>query len=355
MPAQPMSTNDSQAWAAPTTPLPIVIIGAGDIVRDAHLPAYRNAGFEVAGICDIDSGRASTMAAEWNVPAVYTAAADAATHGVDCVYDIATPPSAIHGILPQLPDGATVLIQKPMGENLAQAEAIVGICRTKKLVAAVNFQLRFSPMMLAIREAITSGALGEILDIEVRVNIATPWHIFPFLKRMERVEIAVHSIHYLDLVRSLAGQPDGAFVRTLPDPRVPDLAQTRTSIILDYGPRLRALLSINHNHDFGPDFQAATIRFEGSRGCAVAKLGLLMNYPEGEPDELWLAEDGNGWRQVPLQGRWFPDAFANVMCNLQRFRAGEDDVLLTRVDDALNTMRLVEACFRANDAPSISA
>jgi len=350
-----VSPTDSQAWPPPTSAVPIVIIGAGDIVRDAHLPAYRNAGFDVAGICDIDGGRAATMAAEWNIPAVYADAAAAAVHGTACVYDIATPPSAIAAILTQLPDGATVLIQKPMGENLAQAGEIVAICRAKNLVAAVNFQLRFSPMMLAIREAIASGALGEILDVEVRVNIATPWHIFPFLKRMERVEIAVHSIHYLDLVRSLAGEPAGAFARTLPDPRVPDLAQTRTSIILDYGPRLRALLSINHNHDFGPDFQAATIRFEGTRGCAVAKLGLLMNYPDGEPDELWLADAGNGWRQVPLQGSWFPDAFANVMRNLQRFRTGEDDVLLTRVDDALNTMRLVEACFRANDAPSISA
>jgi len=350
-----MHVADSQSWPAPSAPVPIVIIGAGDIVSDAHLPAYRDAGFEVAGVCDIDAGRAGKMAAEWSIPAVYENAAAASAHGVECVYDIATPPSAITGILRELPDGATVLIQKPMGENLAQAEEIVAICRAKKLTAAVNFQLRFSPMMLAIREAVTSGAIGELLDVEVRVNIATPWHIFPFLKRMERVEIAVHSIHYLDLVRSLAGEPDGAFARTLPDPRVPDLAQTRTSIILDYGARLRALLSINHNHDFGPDFQAATIRFEGTRGCAVAKLGLLMNYPEGEPDELWLADAGNGWREVPLQGRWFPDAFANVMRNVQRFRAGEDDALLTRVDDALNTMRLVEACFRANDAPSISA
>ncbi len=33
---------------------PIFIIGAGGIVNDAHLPAYRIAGFEVAGIYDIN-------------------------------------------------------------------------------------------------------------------------------------------------------------------------------------------------------------------------------------------------------------------------------------------------------------
>ena len=35
----------------------IVIIGAGSIVNDAHLPAYKLAGFEVAGIFDLDQAK----------------------------------------------------------------------------------------------------------------------------------------------------------------------------------------------------------------------------------------------------------------------------------------------------------
>jgi predicted dehydrogenase len=34
------------------TPLPIVVIGAGGIVRNAHLPAYRKGGLAVAAIVD---------------------------------------------------------------------------------------------------------------------------------------------------------------------------------------------------------------------------------------------------------------------------------------------------------------
>jgi hypothetical protein len=37
---------------------PIVIIGAGSIVNIAHLPAYELAGFEVAGIFDLDKDKA---------------------------------------------------------------------------------------------------------------------------------------------------------------------------------------------------------------------------------------------------------------------------------------------------------
>lgn len=332
--------------------MPIAIIGAGDIVNDAHLPAYRKAGFDVAGVFDIRTDRAVDLQRKWSIGTVFSSVDDLAQNGTNCVYDIATPPSAILDILPALPDGAAVLIQKPMGEDLGQAEAIRDICRQKRLDAAVNFQLRFSPMMLAIRDAIRRKMLGEVLDVEVHINLATPWEIFPFLKDMERVEIAVHSIHYLDLIRSLVGDPAGVFVRSLRDPRIPDLAQTRTSIILDYGHELRALLSINHNHDFGRKFQNATFRFEGTRGCALVKLGLLLNYPEGEPDELWLCEAGGEWQQIELQGQWFPDAFANVMRNLQRYHAGDDDELLTSADDALRTMNLVETCFVANESPA---
>jgi len=39
-----------QRWPLPSAPRPIVVIGAGGIVRDAHLPIYRRLNFPVAGI-----------------------------------------------------------------------------------------------------------------------------------------------------------------------------------------------------------------------------------------------------------------------------------------------------------------
>ena len=42
--------NFSQTWPKPSKLHPIVIIGTGGIVKDAHLPAYKKAGFEVNGL-----------------------------------------------------------------------------------------------------------------------------------------------------------------------------------------------------------------------------------------------------------------------------------------------------------------
>jgi len=341
--------NLRQAWLRPSRPRPIVIIGAGGIVNDAHLPAYRLAEFPVAGIFDIDRGRAEALATKWNLKAFSSLEEAAAIEGA--VFDLATPPAAHVDVLSALPKGSVALIQKPMGRDLDEATRILKLARDRSLTAAVNFQLRFSPMMLALADALHRGLLGRLIDVEIHLNILTPWHLFPFLKGLPRIEIAVHSVHYFDFIRSLLGNPTGVYARTMGHP-ASDMAQTRTSAILDFGGDVRCTLSINHDHDFGRRFQDSTFRFEGDRGAAVAKMGILLNYPQGEPDELWIVEKGGDWTPVPLQGGWFPHAFIGTMSNLQRFAAGEDSTLVTSVEDAWHTMALVEACFTSSGAPA---
>ena len=47
-----------------------------------------------------------------------------------------------------------MLIQKPMGDSFDEARRIRDICRRKKITAAVNFQLRYSPFVMAARDII---------------------------------------------------------------------------------------------------------------------------------------------------------------------------------------------------------
>lgn len=339
-----------QRHPLPRVPRPIVIIGTGGIVNDAHLPAYRKAGFPVAGIFDLDTAKARAVAERWGIGRVYRSLEEA-TASEHCVFDVAAPPVAHRAILSALPHGAAVLIQKPLGLDLAQASIIRAVCRERRLIAAVNFQLRFAPMMEAVAAAAAEGLLGPLVDLEVHLSLVTPWELFPHLVPNPRVEIVSHSIHYLDTIRALAGEPRGVMARTYHYPGSA-LAQTRTSAILDYGPERRVTLSINHHHDFGRQFQDATFRVEGERGAALVKLGLLLDYPRGEPDELWIAPRGGPWQAVPLEGAWFPDAFIGTMSNVQRFASGEDDLLRTSIEDAWRTMALVEACYQSNESPA---
>ncbi|MDH3661527.1 MAG: Gfo/Idh/MocA family oxidoreductase [Alphaproteobacteria bacterium] len=336
-----------QTWPLPSAPRPIISIGCGGIVHDAHLPAYTKSGLPIAGLFDINQEKAKALARKFGVDRVYASLAEAAAEqGV--VFDVALPPDAVLETVRALPEGAVVLIQKPLGQNLHEAERIVQICREKRLTAAVNFQLRFSPMMLAIRDAIDQGMIGEITDISLHFTARQPWQLWPFLAELEAVEVLMHSIHYLDWIRSVLGEPDGVYCHSVGHPNHPDLADARTSTILNYGHRIRCCLSLNHTWKHAGPYQEAGIRIDGQHGAAYVKLGLLLNYPEGEPDELHVKTEGTEWIAVPMSGRWFPDAFVGVMSNLQRFAAGEDQHLPTAVDDAARTMALVEACWRSS-------
>ncbi|MFV0605060.1 MAG: Gfo/Idh/MocA family protein [Niabella sp.] len=344
----------NQRWPKVGQALPIVIVGAGGIVHDAHLPAYRQVGLPVKAIFDIQKDLAEERAKNWDIPIVANSLEEITNFGTMVVYDLAIPPDVITKTLLQLPDNAAILIQKPMGRDLQTAKQIKNICAQKNLTVAVNFQLRFSPMMLIAHQIIKEGDIGTLLDVEANINVLTPWELFPFLKGMDRLEMLLHSIHYIDLIRSIVGNPTSVFARSVNDPRLDsDLSQTRTSVIFDYPAPLRCLMSINHNHNYGPKFQNGYFRFEGTKGCIIVKVGALLNYPEGAADELWLKIDNHDWQEIPLEGSWFPDAFIGTMSNLQRFYNKEDKQLLTSVDDACQTMAVVEACFQSLNTPGV--
>jgi predicted dehydrogenase len=337
----------------PLKPFPIIIIGAGGIVNDAHLPAYKKAGFKVIGITNRTKEKAEVLAKRFNIPNVYSSVSDAVAKApADAVYDITIMPDQFVETLEQLPGGSAVLIQKPMGDYFWQSKEILSVCRRKNLAAAINCQLRFAPYVSAARNMIQQGLIGELHDMEVKVTVNTPWHLFPHVMIHPRLEIQYHSIHYIDLIRSFFGDPKTVMAKTLKHP-AKNLSSTRSTILFDYGDTVHAVINTNHDHVFGPHNEESFIKWEGTKGAIKAKMGLLMNYPEGVPDlfEYCLLEDGKKpeWKTLPLEGSWFPDAFIGTMSSLMRYKEGSSDVLPTSVEDVIKTMAVVESAYISSD------
>jgi len=332
----------------------IIIIGAGGIVQDAHLPAYKKAGYSVSGIYDRDIAKAQKVAADFGLPAVYTDLKQAiASAGPDCIFDIAVPASAIIPVLKKIPAGSAVLLQKPMGETLEEAKAIHALCKEKKLLGGINFQLRYAPFILKAKEIIRSGQIGTLCDIEININILMPWQLWDFLFTLPRMEILYHSIHYLDLVRKLAGEPTSIFARTIKHPDMPQLASVKSMLYMDYGENMRATILTNHCHKFGPRHQHSYIRIEGTRGAIYIRLGLLMDYPKGVPDQfeyIILNEKGEGqWKTVTINGSWFPDAFAGSMGEMMKAVSDKKYKPDNNLADGLKTMQWVEKALQSNE------
>jgi hypothetical protein len=123
--------------------------------------------------------------------------------------------------------------------------------------------------MMMARQAIAAGLIGDPLDLELQLNIYTPGQLFPFLAQLPRIELLVHSILYFDSQHTLIGTPKGEFARSVPDLRAPGFAQTRTSMLLDYGDLRRGVMTIDQNHYDGRKFQLAGLRIEGNRAAAA--------------------------------------------------------------------------------------
>lgn len=259
---------------------PIVMIGAGAIVNLAHLPAYKLAGFTIKGIFDIDRKKAVDTAKQFDVPRVFETLEEACTLSANekVIFDLAVPSNQIITILQQIPVNSHALIQKPMGEVLSEAQAIVDLCKQRNIHASVNFQLRYAPYILAMKDAIGQGWLGDkIVTVEIHVNDLMPWSTWPHLATAPRLETTYHSIHYVDLVRELTApyDPTAVHCRTCRHAVMPELTPVRTAYSFEFAhdPMLFANIYANHHHRWGLKNAQSYVLVEGTAGAAKAQIG----------------------------------------------------------------------------------
>ena len=64
--------------------------------------------------------------------------------------------------------GKHVLCEKPLSDNLDDARAMADVARTADTVVRIGFTFRRAPGVAALRELVTSGALGQILHVDGR-------------------------------------------------------------------------------------------------------------------------------------------------------------------------------------------
>ena len=143
--------------------------------------------------------------------------------------------------------------------------------------------MRYAPYVMAAKYIIEQGLIGELYDFEVRLTTYTPWEYFPNVVNHPRLEIQQHSIHYIDLIRSFLGNPKKVYSKTLRNPGKP-MSSTRTTTIMDYNDAMHAIINTNHDHNFGEKNQESFVKWEGTKGAIKARIGLLLDYPNGKPD-----------------------------------------------------------------------
>jgi predicted dehydrogenase len=321
----------------------IAHVGCGGIVQYAHAPAYKKAGFRTVAAYDLNAENAQKVADETGAR-VYTSLSDLLADPAVEIVDIAVPPWEQLGIVRQVAAAQKhMLCQKPLADHFPDAVQIVQLAQEAGVKQGIQHQMRWDAGIAASRDMIRKGMIGQPTDAQIQVSCETPWHMWPWLANAPRLEVMYHSIHYIDSMRSLFGDP--AWV-TSRHAKYADQgavkAETKTITILDYASGLQALVAVNHYNIHGETF--ATFKFFGTEGAIEGTIGLMYNYPAGRPDTLVYCQKGKDPVEVILDEMWIPDAFVGPMASLMS-AIETDGTPYPDTADNLNTLRVVNAAY----------
>jgi predicted dehydrogenase len=177
-------------------------------------------------------------------------------------------------------------------------------------------------------------------------------HWQPFLAAYDRLTLLNMSVHHLDVLRFLFGDPVDVFTAVRPDPRTK--FPHRDGICVSTLRFPSGALAVSMGDVWtgpNPDGFESDIyikwRVEGTEGLAQGTIG-WPDYPAGSPSTLrYCCRATNGkWVAPAWSTRWFPDAFRGVMEQLQYAVKTGTEPFLSGADN-VKTMALVEAAYQS--------
>jgi predicted dehydrogenase len=148
------------------------VIGAGTIARQ-HLGALREVPeAEAVAVCDRSPAVAESVAERFEVGAWYTDHERLLEEVRPHVVHVTTP-AASHAEIAQaaLQAGAHVLVEKPITVDLGELDALLRCARRADRVLVESYSLVFGSQPLRMRELLDTGALGELVHVDVSFHL----------------------------------------------------------------------------------------------------------------------------------------------------------------------------------------
>jgi predicted dehydrogenase len=173
-------------------------------IGNRHADMYvENEQAELVGVCDIDETRANQAAKRLNVPAFYNAPkmlealkpdiVSVATGGYEYGSDHYIP------TMQALEAGCHVLGEKPISNDIKQAEDMVAKAREKGVCYGIDLNHRFTPAARLAKKWVTEGRLGHLLFVNMAMWIMNPAESSPYYHLK-----ALHP-HTIDVMRYFCG------------------------------------------------------------------------------------------------------------------------------------------------------
>ena len=232
------------------------IIGAGGIATKFCEDLELLPDHEVVAVGTRTAGSADAFARRFGVAHVHPSYADlVADPDVDAVY-VATPhPMHLDAAMLAIEAGKAVLVEKPFAMDAAEARSMVAAARARGTFLMEAMWTRFLPHVVAIREVIASGRLGEIVLVTAEHGqwfAEDPaFRLFaPELGGGALLDLGIYPVSFASMV---LGTPD--HVTAVSDPAFTGV-DAQTSVVLRYAGGAHAVLT-------------TTLRAYTSNGAAI--------------------------------------------------------------------------------------
>ncbi len=188
------------------------VIGVG-FIGPAHMEGIRRQGFEVVAVAESTQDLADEAAERLLVPKAYGNWKDLIADPEIEVVHIASP-NFLHyeNAKAALEAGKHVICEKPLAMTSQESGELVRLAKEKKLVNAVNFNIRFYPLVHDAKARIAQGELGDKLYIIqgsylqdwLLLDTDWNWRLEPELGGDMRAVADIGS-HWMDLVTFITG------------------------------------------------------------------------------------------------------------------------------------------------------
>lgn len=294
------------------------VIGAG-FIGPAHIEGIRRRGVEVSAIAEINQALADQVAERLFIPNAFGDWKEM-IHDPELDVIHITSPNYLHYEQAKacLEAGKHVICEKPLAMNTKESSDLVALAMEKDLVNAVNFNLRFYPLVQEARAQVENGALGEKLYI-IQGSYLQDWLLYetdwnwrlePELGGEMRAVADIGS-HWIDMVTFISGskvsQVFADFETFLPVRKKPKKE-------LDtYDGKLETVLEYEEKPIHTEDYAGILLKFtNGARGvltvaqvCSGRKNRLFFEINGSESSLMWNSEIPNelqiGHRSEPNQ------------------------------------------------------
>lgn len=325
-----------------SAPLRVALVGAG-LISLYHLRAWVAAGAAIVAICDTDRAKAEARAKEFGVGRVYDDPADLFRDGGFEAVDIAASLAAHDPVARMAADhGVHIMLQKPMVETVAQAEALIAHVG-ERVRFMVHENYRFRPHYMTVRRWLAEGRIGRPRHAAIICRgsglcprpDAEPFLLErqPYLRTFRRNLVFETMIHHLDVLRCLLGPLRVVAARL--NRLAEDLPGEDTAAILLEG--ANGLIATADGCICAPGYaplHGDRLEIVGTRATIV------MDY-----DRVFLVGAEAQAERIDLLGRYqdcFDTAMAAFVNGLRDGTPFETDRL-----DNLETLRLMECVYQA--------